>query len=133
MASDSIVISGRVVAGLGEGRYFMGQKEYRKQFIKKLGIGPYRGTLNIKLSGKNAGRMMLIKKRKGITIKGFRRGKKRFGDVACYNAETSGVKCALIMPKLSRHADVAEVIAQKNLRRLLGLKERSLVRVAVHC
>ena len=45
-----VVLTGRVKSGLGEGRYYMSQKGYRAQFAKRLGIDPYPGTLNLRLS-----------------------------------------------------------------------------------
>ncbi len=130
-ASKRAVISGRVIAGLGEGRYFVGQAKYRKQFIKKLDMNPYLGTLNLKLSATNARKLMRIRRKKGMLIKGFRKGKRNFGDVVCYGAETSDIRCALIVPKLSKHNGIAEIIADRMLRRTLALKNGSVVKISV--
>jgi len=124
-------ISGRVKIGLGRGAYFMGQKEYKAQFIKKLGIDPYHGTLNVKLSPANVLLLGKIRKRKGILVKGFRRDGKSFGDVLCYHADMSGIKCALVMPKKSTHTQVAEIISSQMLRAKLKLRDGSRVTVSV--
>ncbi len=63
-----------VKSGLEEGGYYMRQQGYRSQFIKKLGMNPYRGTLNLNLSERNAKILAAIKERKGILINGFGRG-----------------------------------------------------------
>lgn len=127
----SIELNGKVKTGLGEGRYYMRQIGYKKQFIKKLGINPYHGTLNLNLSKKNVRTLMAVKRRKGILIKGFKKGKKTFGDVLCYRAQVSGIKCGLVMPKLSKHFGVAEVISSVKLRTALKLKDGDSVKVSV--
>ncbi|MCL4365247.1 MAG: CTP-dependent riboflavin kinase [Candidatus Marsarchaeota archaeon] len=127
----TLIITGKVIAGLGEGRRFMSLSGYRKQFIKKLGIDPYKGTLNLKLSGENALKLARIEKMRGITVRGFRKGKKTFGAVECYKARILGAGCALIIPKRSRHTDVAEVVAQWRLRSVLGLEDGDRVKMQV--
>jgi len=125
------VISGKVKLGLGKGRYFMSIPGYKKQFIKKLDMDPYPGTLNLKLSKDNVNVMDSIRKKDGILIKGFKSKERTFGDVLCYSAELSGIKCALVMPKKTTHTAVAEIISSKMLRKELGLKDGSMVKVSV--
>ncbi len=129
--TKNMILSGRVISGLGKGKYFMGLNGYKIQFIKKLGITPYPGTLNLKLSAKNVAKFYRIKRRKRFIVKGFRRGKKTYGDVYCYAAEISGMRCALIIPKLSTHSDVAEIISSKKLRTALKIRDGSRVRVLI--
>jgi riboflavin kinase, archaea type len=119
----SITLAGNVNIGLGRGSYFMSQPIYRKQFIRKLGIDPYRGTLNLTLTKANLAKLNRIRKSRGITIKGFKKGKKTFGDVVCYMADACDVKCALVIPKRSTHVGVAELISQKKLREVFDLKD----------
>jgi riboflavin kinase, archaea type len=126
-----IKIVGSVKFGLGRGKYFVSLPQYKRQFIKKLGINPYHGTLNLKLSKKNEKLVMKIKERKGILIRGFSKGEKKFGDVVCYMADIKGIKCALVMPKLSTHVAVAEIISTKMLRTALKLKEADKVKFTV--
>lgn len=126
-----IELVGRVKTGLGEGRYYMRQPEYKKQFVSRIGINPYHGTLNLSLSKKNTGVLMSIKRRRGMLIKGFKKGRKTFGDVLCYRAEVSGVKCGLVLPKLSKHFAVAEIISSGMLRKTMKLKDGDRVKVYV--
>jgi riboflavin kinase, archaea type len=125
------IISGRVVKGLGKGRYFMRRSEYRRQFIRRLGMDPYSGTLNLKLSVANRKKLERLKRRRGILIMGFEKDGKRFGDVSCYRARIGTLRCAIVAPKRSVHTDVAEVIAPSRLRRSLKLRDGSIVRVSV--
>lgn len=130
-ASNEITLIGRVMTGLGEGKHFMSMDGYKKQFIEKLGIDPYYGTLNLKLSKVNVKKLQKIKKRVPIIISGFKMGDKDFGDVWCYNAEISGIRCALVIPVRSTHTDVAEIISSEVLRDALDLKDGSMVKVTV--
>ncbi|MDE1825496.1 MAG: CTP-dependent riboflavin kinase [Candidatus Micrarchaeota archaeon] len=126
-----IALSGRVISGKGEGRYYMRQMGYRRQFIARLGIDPYIGTLNIKLSKKSCVMLAKIKAKRGMLVKGFTFKKKKFGDVSCYRAMLRGIGCILIAPRLSPYTEIAELIAPSSLRRLLKLKNGAVVRIAV--
>ncbi|MEM2899568.1 MAG: DUF120 domain-containing protein, partial [Thermoplasmata archaeon] len=69
--SRELSIRGKVVSGLGEGRYYIGHEGYRKQFEKKLSFSPYPGTFNIKLH-EDLHKIELLRNAKGITINGFK-------------------------------------------------------------
>ena len=75
--------------------------------------------------------MEVLKDLKPIVVNGFKLGDKTFGDVLCYIAETNGIRCALIMPKLSKHKDVAEIISSQELRTSLKLINGTKVKVLV--
>ncbi len=130
-AKKPVFLSGTVVSGLGKGRYFMRQEGYRKQFIKKLGMDPYHGTLDLKISGENECVLDSIKRSRGIIISGFKEGNKEFGGARCYSAKISGIRCAIVVPKLSTHKYIAEIISSQRLRTVLGLKDGSRVRASV--
>ena len=49
LESGSIAFSGKVTVGLGEGAFFLKQKQYADSFRKKLGFRPFAGTLNVRL------------------------------------------------------------------------------------
>jgi riboflavin kinase len=129
--SVSLSLAGSVVSGLGEGRYYMSKGHYRRQFIKKFDIDPYRGTLNIRLSALNSRRLARIKRRKGILITGSKKRGKILGEVLCYRADLSGINCALVIPRLSKNTDVAEIVASERLRSALKLKDGSRIKVSV--
>jgi riboflavin kinase len=128
---NCIILMGKVKAGLGKGRYFMSQKGYKTQFIRKLGINPYHGTLNVALSGRNLEKMAKIRDMDGIKIKGFRSGGKNFGEVIAYNARISSAECALVIPKRSIHKEIAEIVSSSHLRSKLHLSEGSSVKITI--
>ncbi|MCL5008524.1 MAG: CTP-dependent riboflavin kinase [Candidatus Marsarchaeota archaeon] len=125
-------VKGTVVSGLGEGRYFMGKQGYIQQIQQKLRFTPYAGTLNIKIPDVEAYRINEIKNSHGIGISGFKNEGKEFGGATAYNAELMGVRCAVIMPKMSKHKNVIEIIAEENLRSRLGLSDGSIVTIDVY-
>ena len=47
--TDRVSLVGKVVSGMGEGRYYTAQDGYANQFIKKLGISAFPGTLNVEI------------------------------------------------------------------------------------
>jgi len=126
-----ITLQGAVVQGLGEGRYYISQKGYRKQFNEKLGFEPFPGTLNVRVYPEHLEKLGMLRAGKGIPIDGFVKDGRSFGAVKCFRAEINGHSCAVIIPVRTHHLDVLEVIAEAHLRRRLKLREGDTVSVHV--
>ncbi len=124
-------VRGRVDHGMGEGFYYMSQEGYRKQFREKLGFDPFPGTLNLKLEGREAAKLEVLRKAEGVTIEGFTSGGRTFGGAMCLRATMDGVDCAVVLPIRSHYDDVLEVISKHKLRERLGLKDAEFVEVVV--
>ncbi len=125
----NIILSGKVVDGIGKGEYYISQKKYQKQFKSKLGFEPYPGTFNIKLNKKNIEKVKKLKGYEGIIIKGFDDKGKSFGDVKCFHSKVNDLKSAVIFPKKSHYSDeIVEIISPKKLRESIKNKK---VRVEV--
>jgi len=122
-ALGRLIIKGTVTSGFGEGRYYITQKGYSKQFIEKLDLDPYEGTLNLKLTPKELRSLELLKNSEGVKIEGFDKGGRTFGSVKCFHATINNVDCAVVLPKRSHYKDVLEVISKVHLRRTLSLKD----------
>jgi riboflavin kinase len=123
---------GVVFSGLGEGRYYVSLEGYRKQFRERLGIDPYPGTLNVRVSKEE----MTIKRRldaeDGILIEGFKTEDRTFGEVKAFKCKVNGVDAFIVMPKRTHHmSDVIELIAEKKLRDELNLKDGDKVEIEV--
>lgn len=130
-----ITLEGKVVSGLGEGRYYMSLEGYVRQVIKKLGFKPYPGTLNIRLTDKSElMKRVVLETFPPIMIKGFSNGRRTYGDVKAYRAKVNGLEpAALIIPVRTSHKiDIIEVIAPYYLRERLGLKDGDTVKVEVY-
>jgi riboflavin kinase len=67
----------------------------------------------------------------GKHIEGFTTPERTFGPVKCFSAKLRGVKVAIVMPSRTHLTDVVELIAPKNLRKKLGLKDGDRVKLEV--
>ncbi len=124
-------LSGAVVSGLGEGRYYLSQPGYVVQFTERLGYRPYPGTLNVRVSGETLRKLALLKQWSGIRIDGYQASGRTFGGATCYPARLNGRSSHLIVPDRTHYQDVVEFIAADFLREALNLKDLDLVSIEV--
>ncbi|MCS7144391.1 MAG: winged helix-turn-helix domain-containing protein/riboflavin kinase [Archaeoglobaceae archaeon] len=121
-----------VFSGLGEGSYYVSLEGYRRQFIEKLSIDPFPGTLNLRVA---KGDIMLKKrldKEEGIKIEGFSAENRTFGSAKAFKCKLNGVSAFIVIPQRTHYpGDVLEVISDKKLRDLLNLKDGDLVELEV--
>ena len=69
MEKGKTTIRGKIVEGLGVGRDFTRIPWVRTQFLSKLGIDPYPGTLNLEIvDGEDLDKFAALKKTPGIEI-----------------------------------------------------------------
>ncbi len=129
--SKSLLVTGRVVTGMGEGGYYVGQPKYADQFKKELGFAPYPGTLDIKLEKNSLDIKETLVRMPSKHVQGFTTDERTFGPVKFFPAKLKGAKVAIVLPDRTTHTDILEIIAARNLRRSLGLKEGDLVNVEV--
>ncbi|MFQ6085186.1 MAG: DUF120 domain-containing protein [Candidatus Bathyarchaeia archaeon] len=128
-----ITLEGEVFDGLGEGRWYMSQSGYREQFMEKLGFDPFLGTLNLRLDPLNQGLRKELESYPSIRIDGFPGPERSFGAVNCYRATINEkVEGAVIITERGHYdSSVLELIAPMSLKKRLGLKAGSKVRVRV--
>lgn len=129
--ADYLTIQGVVTSGLGEGKYYITQDGYMKQFMDKLWFKPYQGTLNIKISGRDLNKFELIRGLEGIPIDGFEDGGRTFGQGKCFLCDILGVECAIMIPKRSHYENVIEIISKFYLRDKLKLKDGDVIELRV--
>jgi riboflavin kinase, archaea type len=121
-------IKGEIFEGIGEGKFYTQLPNYKKQFIKKLNINPYPGTLNIKCSKEEINKFLFGKK--PITIEGFKTKKRTFGIIKCYLIKIHGISGSIIIPNRTSHKEnIIEIISKKNLREKLKLKNNNTVKI----
>lgn len=126
-----LTLRGAVESGLGEGAFYMRQKGYKEQFIRKLGFEPYEGTLNLRCSGVDLANLEVLRQAEGVAIEEFHSGGRTYGGAKCFRARMTGVDCAVIMPLRSHYSDTVEVISKQNIRARHGLKDGDIVELAV--
>jgi len=122
------VLDGIVVAGLGEGTYFMSMEHYKKEIKKKLGFDAFPGTLNIKTDKEN---IDSFKKINPIIIVGFEKDDKTFGGASCYRAKIENIDGAIIIPEINKHKDIIEFIAPVNLKLELSIKDGDKIKIQI--
>jgi riboflavin kinase len=126
------ILSGTVVSGIGEGKYYMSLEPYRQQFRTHLGFEPYPGTLNIRLPSSALPVRKKIDNLGWIRIKGFSTDGRTFGDAKCLPCRIGSVPCGIVVPGRTHYPeDIIEVIAPVALRRKLGVEDTDTVTVEV--
>jgi riboflavin kinase len=133
-ASQSFVLEGYLVTGMGEGGYYLGQRGYRRQIVKMLGFDPFPGTLNLKMrSSLETEARKQLDNFSGLIIEGFGDGSRTFGSLKCFRALINGkIQGAVILIERSHHdKSILEVLAPMDLRRQLGLRDGDKVRIRV--
>ena len=151
-------ISGKVSSGLGRAHIFMAQSHYQEQFKQILGKTAWPGTLNVKVSGDDFANHLALRSLAGIEskdvaedllhqvctidtsaispikVQGFLRDGVSFGGATAFLAEISvgeSVPCAVLIPDLTRHVDVVEVISEVFLRETLEVLDGEEVEITV--
>ena len=128
---EAFRVRGTVTSGLGEGAFYMKQRGYREQFKQKLGLEPYEGTLNLKVSGPDLASLDILREEAGLLIEGFVDAGRTFGGAKLFPATVQGVECHAILPLRTHHTDNLELIARAHLRSKLGLADGDVVEAEV--
>ena len=146
---DLLRIEGSVSSGLGRAHVFMAQAHYQEQFKSLLGTTAWPGTLNVTVDGEDLTQYVALRTLAGVDtpdldekvlesateidlqhftsyrIHGFLRDGISFGGATAFHAIISTadekVDCAVLIPDLTRHTDVVEVISGMFLREGLNL------------
>jgi riboflavin kinase, archaea type len=130
--TNKVVFKGKLVSGMGEGKYYTGHKGYADQFEKRLGFIAYPGTLNVEIEYIERNKIRLLRSYGGIEIDEFQAENRTFGGVVCFKAIIDGRTGAIVLPKRSHYATVLECISPDNLRETLGLHDGDAVEIVVH-
>lgn len=126
------LLSGSVVSGIGEGKYYMSLGPYKEQFTAALGFEPYPGTLNIRLVPSSLAIRKKIDALDWTRIKGFSTDGRTFGDARCIPCRIGTIKCGIVVPGRTHYPDdLLEVIAPVALRRRLGVEDNDSINVEV--
>ncbi|MCX8125647.1 MAG: CTP-dependent riboflavin kinase [Dehalococcoidia bacterium] len=129
-AQGSVVLRGYVISGLGKSRLFTGIPWVRDQFVSRLGIDPWLGTLNLRIVEEDLPKLERLKKQTGIELLPQEPG---FCSAKSFRATINGkVSGAVLFPGVENYPTwQMEIVSQKQLRQELALKEGDEVRVEV--
>ncbi|MBW2989563.1 CTP-dependent riboflavin kinase [Candidatus Woesearchaeota archaeon] len=121
-------ISGLVEKGIGEGSYYLSQKQYQKQIKNKFGFDAFPGTLNAQVDEEDI--IPFLAKKRPVQIEGFTTKTRTFGPLTAYEIRIGKIKGAIIRPERARHPEgVIEIAAPVNLRQSLNLKDGDRIRL----
>lgn len=125
-----MVIRGRVAEGIKESGFFTGLPWVREQFISRLGIDPYPGTLNLEVAGVGLVKLKRLKTLEGITIVP---PDSKFCAAKCFPVVVGGkVKGALVIPLVPGYPESKmEIVAAEHIRDALGLEFGDMVQVRI--
>jgi riboflavin kinase len=127
-----MLLRGKVVEGLREGKFYMSLPGYRKQIERKLGFLPYAGTLNLELLPEFVEKRVELRSMKPVRIPGFEYKGKSYGPIDAYPCRVGGIDGAVIFPRRSQHGlSVIEIIAPVYLMGELRLGKGSELEVEV--
>ncbi len=130
--TDKVHFKGKVISGMGEGRYYTEQKGYVEQFKEKLGFAPYPGTLNVEIKYIERNKLRLLKSYTAITIDEFKTENRSFGSVVCFRANINGADGAIVLPLRSHYSNILELISPHFLRETLNLKDGDEVEIVIY-
>ena len=148
-------LSGMVSSGLGRAHVFMAQEHYQNQFKSILEDVAWPGTLNVQVSGDDLATYVALRNISGVDtldigdeiknsaaeidlsgietlrVRGFLREGRSFGGATAFHAtihsDENELPCAILIPDLTRHVDVVEVIATDFLRDTLSITDGDFV------
>ncbi len=130
-SSVELELTGIVVSGLGEGKYYISQPEYKRQFKQKVDFVPFPGTMNVRLSGGDLSKVRILQDTEGISLEGFQKDGRTFGEGKLFRATINDQEGAVVIPLRSHYDDVLEIISKDFLRDTLGLKDGDRVTLRV--
>jgi len=129
----SRIVEGRVVSGLGEGAKYVTMPVYNILLTELLDDTPYPGTLNIDIQKSYE---ELLKECPPLQIKSVVMNGREYGGFYYWfgNIVEPNIHVLVIRPFLTKHHEnVLEVVAEKNLRKELGLEDGNVIKVKLIC
>lgn len=153
-------LKGTVSSGLGRASIFMAQSHYQEQFFAILGEMAWPGTLNLRVDNSDLSKFIAMRKKAGIDtlgmseplmdeaseidlsqvevlrIRGFLREGKSFGGanaILCKikSSDSELIPSAILIPDLTRHVDVIEIISAKYLRETMDVSDEDLINIEI--
>ena len=124
---------GRLATGIGQGRHFTRLEWARAQFMEKLGIDPYPGTVNVIVDDPDAMPVWVrLKRTPGIRIDNPNDGPHDC-DARCYRVSIEGkIDAAIVLPEVDGYPPAqVELIAEIGVRDALGIEDGDAVRLEI--
>jgi len=128
----ALSFTGKVVTGMGEGKYYVSLPNYRKKFAEFLGRDPFPGTLNLSLYENDIDEYFhTLTQHTPKVIEGFSTEDRTYGPVECYevflstkNNGNSEIRCLILdIRRTSHKKGTVEIVSDLELRKQLNLKD----------
>jgi len=129
----SRIVEGKVVSGLGEGAKYVTMPVYNILLTELLDETPYPGTLNIDIQKSYE---ELLEECPSLQIKSVVMNGHEYGGFHYWFGNIVGpdIHVLVLRPFLTKHPEnVLEIVAEKNLRKELGLRDGSVIKVKLIC
>jgi riboflavin kinase len=130
---NEIHFKGKIVSGMGEGRYYTIKEGYISQFREKLGFTPYPGTLNVKIEDVEINKLKQLKSHPGIVLEEFEAEDRTFGSVKCFSAKINNkdIECAVVLPARGHYSNIIEIVSPHYLREKVGLEDGDEIELTI--
>jgi len=117
-----VKIRGRIFEGLREAGHFTQIPWVRRQFIEKLSMDPYPGTLNLEIADPES--LQTFKQLKSMRGKEITPEDPSFCNARCYPVLINGrLKAAIVLPLVDGYPEnKMELIAPQNIKKALFVK-----------
>lgn len=127
------IIMGRLASGIGQGRHFTRLDWARRQFVERLGIDPFPGTVNVIVdAGESAAEWARLQATPGVRIDNPGDGPHDC-DARCFRVSIEGrIDAAIVLPEVAGYApDQIEMIAAVGVREALEVADGAVVRIVI--
>jgi CTP-dependent riboflavin kinase len=131
LSKNRVKIQGKIVEGIREATNFTQIPWVRKQFISKLSIDPFPGTLNLEIvDPESLQTFNALKAMKGIEITPE---DPSFCSAQCYPVLINGqIKGAVVLPMVEGYPEnKMELIAPQNIKEALSMKAGDYLEVEI--
>ena len=130
LEGEKLELRGKIVLGLGEGKYYLSLEDYRKQIKDKFGYLPFPGTLNLEINEDEVWKKQQVLRMEPVVISGFRDKNRTYGDLFAYPCKIERENCTVIVPIRTHHGPkIIEIISRFDLKKKLGKKDGDSIRV----
>lgn len=119
LKQKKVSIKGKIVQGVGEGKYYISIKKYKNGIKNSFGFTPFPGTLNLKVNKQEI--PPFLSTIPNVRIKGFKTGERSFGYIDCYPIQFKKTKAIVVIPERTRYNNILEIVAPFNLRKKYNL------------
>jgi riboflavin kinase len=119
---------GTIYTGYGCGKFFIELPWVLQQLTELLGVTPYLGTLNMRLTPEGVAQRTYLLSQNGVLIEpknGY-----LFGYL--YKAKLFDITCYVVLPDVPNYPrDCLEIVAAENLRNRFNIKDGDAITVLV--